>query len=81
MKHRTIKNLPARLHQRLRKSAAANRRSLNGEAIVCLESALADEEPISEKDLMERIRRRRDSMTGVWITDEFLRKAKNLGRP
>jgi hypothetical protein len=31
--------------------------------------------------LMERIRRRRDSMTGVWLTDEFLRKAKNLGRP
>lgn len=77
----TIKNVPARLHERLRKSAATNRRSLNSEAIVCLESALATEEPINEKELMERIRRRRDSMTGVWLTDEFLRKAKNLGRP
>lgn len=77
----TIKNLPPRLHERLRKSAAANRRSLNSEAIVCLENALAAGEPVDEKELMERIRRRRETMTNVWITDEFLRKAKNLGRP
>jgi plasmid stability protein len=31
----TIKNIPERLRQRLKESAAQHRRSLNGEAISC----------------------------------------------
>lgn len=36
----TIKDLPARLHQRLKMNAKLNRRSLNSEVIVLLEAAL-----------------------------------------
>lgn len=36
----TLKNIPAIVYERLKASAQAHRRSLNSEAIVCLESAL-----------------------------------------
>jgi len=36
----TLKNIPDELYQRLKASAETNRRSLNSEAIVCLESVL-----------------------------------------
>ncbi|GAB6058877.1 FitA-like ribbon-helix-helix domain-containing protein [Desulfonatronum parangueonense] len=36
----TLKNIPDEVYMRLRAAAAANRRSLNSEAIVCLEAAL-----------------------------------------
>ena len=35
-----IKNIPPRLHELLKKRAAANRRSLNNEAILVLEKAM-----------------------------------------
>jgi plasmid stability protein len=37
----TLKNIPDMVYERLKASALANRRSLNSEAIVCLESVLA----------------------------------------
>ncbi len=36
----TLKNIPDELYQRLKVSAESHRRSLNSEAIVCLESVL-----------------------------------------
>jgi len=36
----TLKNIPDDVYERLKLSAAANRRSINREAIVCLEAAL-----------------------------------------
>jgi plasmid stability protein len=36
----TLKNIPDEVYERLKASAAAHRRSLNSEAIVCLESVL-----------------------------------------
>lgn len=36
----TLKNIPDEVYQRLKASAEAHRRSLNSEAIVCLESVL-----------------------------------------
>ena len=38
--HLTLKNIPDEVYQRLKAAAEANRRSLNSEAIVRLESAL-----------------------------------------
>jgi len=35
-----LKNIPDEVYQRLKASAESNRRSLNSEAIVCLESVL-----------------------------------------
>lgn len=37
----TLKNIPDTVYERLKAAAQANRRSLNMQAIVCLESALA----------------------------------------
>jgi plasmid stability protein len=36
----TLKNIPDEVYERLKSSAAIHRRSLNSEAIVCLESVL-----------------------------------------
>jgi antitoxin FitA len=36
----TLKNIPDEAYERLTRSAATHRRSLNSEAIVCLEAAL-----------------------------------------
>jgi len=36
----TLKNIPDEVYERLKASAASHRRSLNSEAIVCLESVL-----------------------------------------
>ena len=36
----TLKNIPDEVYERLKASAEAHRRSLNSEAIVCLESVL-----------------------------------------
>ena len=36
----TLKNIPDEIYQRLKASAVAHRRSLNSEAIVCLETVL-----------------------------------------
>jgi plasmid stability protein len=38
--HLTLKNVPDELYDRLKASAEAHRRSLNSEAIVCLEAVL-----------------------------------------
>ena len=46
----TLKNIPDEVYQRLKASAEANRRSLNSEAIVCLESVLIPGRvPVSER--------------------------------
>jgi plasmid stability protein len=75
----TIKNIPDELYQQLKQSAAQNRRSMNSEAIVCLEKALGST-PIDREALLERIRAHRESLSGVFVTDEDLRAAKDEGR-
>ncbi len=76
----TIKNLPDDIYAALTKMAKRNRRSINGEAIVRLEQGLQNVEPDVEATI-ERIRRNREKLKGVWLTDEFLDYAKNEGRP
>ena len=46
----TLKNLPDALHARLTAAARRHRRSLNNEAIVCLEAGLgADPSPVEQQ--------------------------------
>ena len=77
----TLKNLPDNVYQRLKRSAEVHRRSLNSEAIVCLESVLlpASGNPAEQ---LERIRRLRAEMKdqGAWLTPELIEQAKQ-GRP
>jgi antitoxin FitA len=51
----TLKNIPDEVYQRLKASAETHRRSLNSEAIVCLESVLL----LGRVDPAERIARAR----------------------
>jgi len=51
----TLKNIPDELYARLKASAAANRRSINSEALVCLETML----PPIMASLSERLARAR----------------------
>lgn len=78
----TLKNVPDDVYERLKRSAEMHRRSLNSEAIVCLESVLlpANGNPSEQ---LERIRRLRaeTQLQGVWITPELVGQARNQGRP
>jgi antitoxin FitA len=78
----TLKNVPDDVYERLKRSAEAHRRSLNSEAIVCLESVLLPASGNPDEQ-MERIRRLRAELKqrGVWVTPEFVEQARNEGRP
>jgi len=76
----TIKNLPNQLYERLRTQAKRHRRSINSEAIVCLEQVLVSRRTDPEADL-EKIRRLRQEMVDLYVTDADLQAAKNEGRP
>ncbi len=76
----TIKNVPEKLHKRLKENAALHRRSLNNEAICCLESVLASQ-PVKLRDFLARVDALRKRMPRMYLTDEFLRDARKWGRP
>lgn len=76
----TIKNLPDEIYAALGRTAKRNRRSINREAIVQLEDSLSRVPRDVEKEIDE-IRKLRESLTGVYLTDEDLEFAKNEGRP
>ncbi len=75
----TVKNLPDELYEKIKASAAANRRSINQEVIFLMERILTVEEESFEKTLAEA-RRLRDQL-GIYVTDAELSQAKNEGRP
>jgi len=76
----TIKNLPDELYAELTRTAKRHRRSINSEAIVQLETSLRKRDVDVEAEL-EEIRSNREKITGVWLTDDLLDRAKNEGRP
>jgi prephenate dehydratase len=78
----TVKDVPVELCETLRRLAKRNRRSLNGEVLFRLENSVQSDEPAIEEALTS-IRKMREELRakGVWLTDEFLNKAKNEGRP
>lgn len=57
----TLKNIPDEVYERLREVAAMNKRSLNNEAIVCLETALMPGH-LRPDERLERIRALRASL-------------------
>ncbi|MDR3089466.1 MAG: hypothetical protein LBU39_06575 [Desulfobulbaceae bacterium] len=76
----TLKNIPDTLHARLKAAAKANRRSLNNEAIVCLETALMPQNNSVSKhfDAARMLRARfQDKMFSPDVIDAL----KGEGRP
>lgn len=80
MANLTLKQVPDALYQRLKERAAAHRRSINNEAIVCLEQIL-EPQPVDPRSRLAEIRRLRRDAPEVFLTDETLRRAREEGRP
>jgi len=76
----TLKNIPDDVYERLKASAAAHRRSLNGEAIVCLEKALMPRK-VSVEERLERIRRLRAGLQNQEFDHDLIDQLKREGRP
>jgi plasmid stability protein len=79
MRSFTVKSIPDALYERLRRSAAENRRSINREVIVCLERALGHER-VDPRTRLARIDALRERLDLPRLTDEILREAKQAGR-
>ena len=74
----TLKNVPDALHARLKEQAARNRRSLNAEAILCLERGLGTVS-VDPAELRHRLSVLRER-AGGYLTDERIEGAKREGR-
>lgn len=77
----TLKNIPDGVYNRLKEAAGAHRRSLNSEAIVCLETVLVPSRRISAEERIQRIRALRAELKGVDFSDEDIDAFKREGRP
>jgi plasmid stability protein len=75
----TIKNVPEPLVRRLKRQAAAHRRSLNFEVIACLEAS-AGAAPMNVDAMLARVRALRRAPTRVRVTDALLTRLKLRGR-
>lgn len=75
----TLKNIPEKLYEKLKRRASDNRRSMNSEILRCLERQLVGGRVDPDKFLAELDRLHGDLDLPV-MTDEDLRKAKNEGR-
>lgn len=76
----TLKNLPDTLHARLAAAAKRHRRSLNNEAIVCLEAGLGDDASPVEIQLAQ-IRALRHSLGPHSFDPDEIDAFKREGRP
>jgi plasmid stability protein len=76
----TLKNIPDELYVRLKASAAGHRRSLNSEAIVCLEAVLLPGRATAE-EVIARVRAIRDALPKGKFTAKDIDAFKREGRP
>ena len=76
----TVKNIPPDLYERLKESAAANRRSLNSEIIACIEQAVASR-PVDPEAIILRARMLREKTRTYRLSDADFDQAKHAGRP
>ena len=75
----TIKNIPDDLYEQLKIMAAANRRSINSEIIVCIERRLGSYKPSADA-ILQKARRLRKMTEANPITDSQFNDAKLAGR-
>jgi plasmid stability protein len=75
----TIKNLPDELYERLKMAAQTHHRSINGEAIFCIERVL-NEALLSADDRLTQIRKLRKTTEKSSITEEEINELKTWGR-
>ena len=76
----TLKNIPDIVYDRLKHSAETHRRSMNSEAIVCLESVLLPAK-ITAVERLARARRLRAALPQGGFRARDIDAAKRRGRP
>jgi plasmid stability protein len=77
----TLKNISPLIHRKLKQNARAHHRSMNGEALACLEAALLAY-PSNRQTLLAKIRHSRENVEKqVYLTDKKLSKIIKSGRP
>ncbi|MEO7501143.1 MAG: hypothetical protein ABIW94_00765 [Gemmatimonadaceae bacterium] len=76
----TIKNLPDALYRRLKAKAAEHRRSINSEAILAVERAVADSGAREPDEILAGLRQARARLERVFVTDSSLRAGRSQGR-
>jgi plasmid stability protein len=74
----TVKDIPEKLHRRLKARALAHRRSLNSEVIACLEAA-ASAQKLDPDALLARAASLRSRVAGR-LTDTDLAALRGAGR-
>lgn len=75
----TLKNIPDAVYERLKTAAELHRRSLNSEAIVCLESVLLPSR-VAPADRLARARELRASLPQGQFAAQEIDAAKRAGR-
>jgi plasmid stability protein len=75
----TVKNIPADIYEKLKKSAETSRRSINSEIIACIERSVRSQ-PINPDLLLANARKLRSKTSSHSITDEEFNQAKTAGR-
>jgi antitoxin FitA len=75
----TLKNIPDEVYERLKAAAERHRRSLNGEAIVCLESVLMPDR-MTPAERIVRARALRAAMPKARFTSRDIDAFKREGR-
>ena len=76
----TVKNIPQELYELLKQSAAANRRSINGEIITQIERGVRGRK-LDPEALLERDRQLRRRTRHHPITQREFNLIKRAGRP
>ena len=75
----TVKNIPPGLYRDLKESAARHRRSINREIIALIEERL-EPRVVSPETQLAAARALREKTRKIFITDEFINRAKREGR-
>jgi plasmid stability protein len=76
----TIKNIPDELYEKLKKSAEANRRSINSEIIVCIERTVASHR-VNPDAVIAEAQTLRSLTVGHPVENDEFNQAKAAGRP
>lgn len=76
----TLKNIPDEVYERLKAAAEVHRRSLNSEAIVCLETVLTPTR-IGPGERIARARQLRAGLNATGFRTEDIDALKRQGRP
>ncbi len=75
----TVKNIPDDLYEELKRSAKINRRSINQEIIMCIESSLQHKVE-NPKQVLEKARKLRIKTAGSPISDSEFNRIKETNR-